>query len=141
MNGNPIIEQFLAQQFGDNPQLQAMFSMMQQRQPDTSVESIDAEPVTHVPVAEMQAKLDKAHARIAYLKRNIAGLEAQLDDFETFEEDIAHALGACIYCWGEDSSCRACRGKGTPGTFEPDEERYKRWILPAVRRYQSLTSK
>ena len=61
-------------------------------------------------------------------------LEAQLDDLEAFEEDIAHALGACIYCWGEDSGCRTCRGKGKPGALEPDEELFSRWVLPAVLR-------
>lgn len=142
MNSNPIIEQFLAQQFGDNPKLQAMLSMMQQRQqPLTSIETIDeAEPVTHAPVAEMQTQLDKAHARIAQLKKRLANLEAHLNDLEAFEEDMAHALGACIYCWGEDPGCRTCRGKGKPGALEPDEELFNRWVVPAVRRSQSLTS-
>ena len=64
-----MIEQFLAQQFGDNPQMQAMLSMMQQRQ-TIAIESTVAEAET-IASAELQEQLKRAHSKITQLKKMV----------------------------------------------------------------------
>jgi hypothetical protein len=48
-------------------------------------------------------------------------------------DTLAAALGACCLCWGADSACRVCRGRGRPGFSQPDEESFVELVLPAVR--------
>ena len=47
--------------------------------------------------------------------------------------DLAAALGACL-CWGEDPACRTCQGDGIPAWTDPDDELYRDYVLPAMRR-------
>lgn len=46
---------------------------------------------------------------------------------------LAAALGACE-CWGRDPGCELCAGDGAPGWTDPDEDLYREFVLPAVRR-------
>lgn len=46
---------------------------------------------------------------------------------------LAAALGACE-CWGDDPACAVCGGAGSPAWLEPDEELFREYVLPAVRR-------
>lgn len=46
---------------------------------------------------------------------------------------VALALGSC-HCLGEDPDCEDCRGRGVPGTLEPDRASFARFVLPAVRK-------
>ena len=132
MNGNPMLEQMLMQQFGDDPQMQAIFSMMQQRQSDrTNGEAGELEE-KQVELEHCQARFKKAVTLIERQKKVIAQLQHQLEQLDGFQEDLALALGACTLCWGEDAACRACRGRGKPGIFQPDETLFNAWVLPAT---------
>ena len=55
-----------------------------------------------------------------------------------YGDRLAAALGACPACWGEDPSCRWCRGRGAPGALAPDPEEFTTWVVPAVRAHVRL---
>jgi hypothetical protein len=63
--------------------------------------------------------------------------EAQMLDEEvrrllTLVADVAAALGACTRCLGTDERCSVCGGSGTPGTSNPDRDRFAEFVAPAV---------
>jgi hypothetical protein len=64
------------------------------------------------------------------LKQNYQSLIGQLDV-------LAEALGACPHCWGEDTSCHYCRGKGVPGYFPPDQAQFDFFIKPVIQKFKS----
>src|SRR5438128_12681744 len=43
---------------------------------------------------------------------------------------LARALGACPSCWGEDTGCRLCRGRGKPGSWFPDDDAFGQFVVP-----------
>jgi hypothetical protein len=44
---------------------------------------------------------------------------------------LVAALGACE-CWGEDSDCTECSGRGSAGWMPPDPALYDEYVRPAV---------
>lgn len=70
--------------------------------------------------------------RLAKKKKVLAQLENLLQENRQLAEEnrklwerldgLAEALGACAECWGEDPSCRRCRGRGRPGYYLPDPD-------------------
>src|SRR5271156_3635946 len=54
---------------------------------------------------------------------------------------LAAALGACCLCWGQDLSCRSCRGRGGPGFCIPDEELFEEYVVPAIHTFRAQKAK
>jgi len=52
-------------------------------------------------------------------------------------DTAAAALGACSLCWGAETTCRVCRGRGRPGFAIPDKELFNELVVPAVRMVQA----
>lgn len=114
----------LAQMGKDNPSVAAILKMMEAqkaaaatREPvliEGAVAGVSAEDLT-----EMSAQLEVVRAEVNTLRARC--------------DAVAAALGACALCWGEDASCRACRGHGAPGHCIPDQELFCEFVVPAVR--------
>ena len=58
---------------------------------------------------------------------------AEVQRLRSFSDDLAAALGACPECWGTESGCRLCRGRGSPGCMPPDTGLFARWVAPALK--------
>ena len=71
------------------------------------------------------------------LRRRIARLQTELTMRDDFLGVLAGALGACEQCWGEDTLCTQCQGRGRPAWRLPDPEQFERFIAPAARRLAS----
>src|SRR5215216_2298391 len=69
---------------------------------------------------------------IERLEDQMKHLQAELEYLRERNDMLALALGACYLCWGEDSHCPACQGKGRPGSILPEKRVFSRWILPAI---------
>lgn len=124
-----MLDQLLAQQMGDNPQLQMLLSLMQtQNQADTSENKNDE-------MVSLQTKLEKSAAHIQRLREHIKAMEECIAVLENNQDNFAGAIGACAFCFGTDESCRACRGKGKPGAFIPDATLYAHYVAPVIRRH------
>ncbi len=132
MEQNQLLEQMIAQQAADNPQLQTMLAMMQQSKANKTATGEGSD--TEQELAACRARLSKAIAKIKQMSEGMEALQQDLAAMVHFGEELAHAVGACTFCWGEDIACRACRGRGKPGSFEPDPALFQRFVLPAYRR-------
>ena len=44
---------------------------------------------------------------------------------------FSSAVGACE-CWGEDSGCTHCQGKGRPGYFQVNERAFREYVMPCM---------
>lgn len=117
----------------ENPQYLAMYNLMQQMKANRE-NSTESEPGEARELAAYKARLAKASARIKQLTLEVEEMRESLSNSDRLEEDLANALGACVFCWGEDPTCRGCRGKGKPGAFEPDHALFTQFVLPALRR-------
>lgn len=124
-----MLDQFLAQQIGDNPQLQALLSLMQTQDQNNDVE------IKREEIILLQSKLEKALAHIDHLRGHIQTLESVIIALENQRDDFAEAVGACTFCFGDDDLCRACRGKGKPGTFVPKSALYAQYVAPVIKKH------
>lgn len=136
MNTQVLMEQMLGQQFADNPQLQAMMAMMQQQ--NSHAQAVREEEETQI--KKLQDALRQSHAVIQRLRARVDELEVELEAADRFEDEIALALGACPACWGADTTCRSCRGRGLPGFMVPDEGLFQQFVQPILLRHPGLVS-
>lgn len=129
----------LGQMEANRPDLASSFALIRQYQQSKDDDSSgpvrqEADRTTELEqLLEKQIKLNKRlfdHYR--RLESNYEGLVKHLDD-------LADATGACPHCWGEDSSCSYCRGKGKPGFFEPDTQQYDIYIRPLLGKTKSVS--
>ena len=109
----------LSNQFSDNPLMAALIgSMMSQAQADD-------EPAEKPP--EYERILMRAKKIIRALKQELATADEML-------RYLAEVFGACPICWGQNRLCPGCKGKGSPGSYEPLESELLRWVEPALKR-------
>ncbi|MBL0925985.1 MAG: hypothetical protein IBJ12_16150 [Sphingomonadaceae bacterium] len=73
-------------------------------------------------IAELSERLDASEARLTKMTRIARQLHEAGRVASVRLSRLAAALGACGICWGEDSSCLGCRGRGRPGMMRPDPE-------------------
>ncbi|MBX9813542.1 MAG: hypothetical protein K2X76_02440 [Sphingomonas sp.] len=109
-----------------NPQLAMLAQLMQAR-------TIVAEPVSpdlSDEVVRLAEQLAAAEAKIDAMKRQARRLVGNYHAACDRLADLAAALGACGLCWGEDSGCPSCRGRGRPGMVRPDPEIRARLLGP-----------
>ena len=83
-------------------------------------------------IMELQTLLEKQRS----INRNlIKQYERLKDNYELLigqMDEIANATGACPHCWGEESTCNYCRGRGKPGSFFPDQQNFDIYIKPVI---------
>jgi len=70
---------------------------------------------------------------------DIRQFRQELNDLRDVNDTVAAALGACPVCWGGDTGCEECQGKGYSGSARPDAQLFKELVLPAVRRMRSVS--
>jgi hypothetical protein len=68
-------------------------------------------------------------------------LKEDFDDAMDELDDLAHALGACDECWGENKRCPKCRGNGVSGWRTPNTALFRSLILPALQKIPWLEIK
>jgi hypothetical protein len=66
-------------------------------------------------------------------------LLAEVQELRLRCDALASALGACPLCWGVETACRVCRGRGGPGFSTPDRELFNELVVPAVRMVKAQT--
>lgn len=117
---NPMVGQIL-QQLGEGSSGAREGTVVDAEPIEVPMTSQECSPALLPPAAETQP--DTRHE----------SLLAELGIARARVDRCAAALGACGACWGTDSECRACRGRGWPGYSMPDEGLFQELIVPAIR--------
>jgi hypothetical protein len=87
------------------------------------------------PAAEHgEADVETAERKLVRARHTIRALREDLSTADTMLRYVAEVFGACETCWGRDSSCPRCTGRGTPGSSVPLEEELLTWVVPALQR-------
>jgi hypothetical protein len=115
----PSMPDLLEQALGDNPLAAPLAAAMRKRQQLSEAEVYDE--------AEETEEDSTAADVLRRLYEEVEVLRARNDQ-------LAHALGACPRCWGEDVSCPRCQGRGHPGGRLPDAGLFVSFVAPAIRR-------
>lgn len=105
----------------DDPRMAMLMQMMQGQRGEASNDAGKPDDRDDL-IAELSERLDASEARLTKMTR-IARQLHEAGRIASFRlSRLAAALGACGICWGEDSSCLGCRGRGKPGMIRPDPE-------------------
>lgn len=120
MANNQLYKKLLERLLQDRPDLAQYAEVL--NQDDEEVD--DSSPLR---IQELENKLRK-------MQVGRARMEQDLNDTLDELEELAKALGACTECWGEDSRCPQCHGKGRSGFREPDRSLFDRLVYPALRK-------
>jgi hypothetical protein len=75
--------------------------------------------------------------RATELKETLRAVGEELRALRSLNDDLAAALGACRLCWGADPDCPRCDGRGGAGWIQPDPDKYRMFVEPAIRRTSS----
>ena len=115
----------------------SLIRQFQQSQKNNNRNADDADE--EGPAKELERLLQKQkgineelHGHYERLKKNYRMLIAQLDD-------MAEAIGACPHCWGDDTFCNYCHGRGKPGYFAPVQEHFDAYVRPVILKLKSNT--
>lgn len=121
MGGGPAPDpaQLMHDLASGDPRMQILMQMLQSQQQPSNDDNVPDE--RDALIAELSGRLDAAETRLT----KMTGIARQLHEAGRIAArrltDLAAALGACGLCWGEDPSCRGCRGRGRPGMVRPDQ--------------------
>jgi hypothetical protein len=76
------------------------------------------------------------HCRIelAQAKRAVHTMRQLLEPASEIVTYVAEIFGACPTCWGLESACAQCHGRGRAGWSEPSAEEMMSWVEPALER-------
>jgi hypothetical protein len=133
--GGRSMQDMLAQLAQSNPKLSSLLQQMNTRSAPGVVVDAETNEVAG-PSAREEFVEDANSAAIAMTEEIRGQAQAAMADLAIYAERTdrcAAALGACGLCWGEDTNCRACRGRGRPGFALPDEMLFEEMIVPAIR--------
>lgn len=101
-----------------NPWLALMGEMMQQREAE----------------AQEASELTDCRQRLGRAREVIGRLRQEMEAAHAIVNYISQVFGACPRCWGQDTTCRQCDGRGVPGAFAPQEDELLAWAEPALNR-------
>ncbi|NDJ16439.1 hypothetical protein [Myxacorys almedinensis] len=133
----------LEEMLNDNSDLDPMARMVLSQALSTSNaqkdedHEIDLDDDDEAPSRRRRA-IKRLRSRFTAMQQQIELLQQQIEELETHNDELAAALGACYLCWGQDSHCPECHGKGKPGTMALDWALFEEWVLPAVRAAREL---
>ena len=138
---NPISPELLSQLAANgNPMASLLAKHMAQTQARPTVIEVQPEEVTSFSEQPAQESLDAPDPAVSELRAHVESMFAELKQLRERMDDLAAALGACCLCWGRDSQCRICRGRGTPGFSRPEQALFEEFVLPAIRTLRAQTA-
>jgi hypothetical protein len=129
-------QDLLARLGQDNPTAAALLQMFATQRaaaaPPREIIEGSAVDVTDEEIEGLRVELTARAEETRRLQIELRRAQAELAQLRERSDLLAEALGACALCWGQDPSCRACRGHGLPGKSIPDATLFYEYVLPAV---------
>ena len=120
-----------------DPSLSLLSGFLEQRQRQLE-EELQREEAEEQQRREEDRVADARRDLVQTARAQIAALAGELERLQARVDALAAALGSCSECWGEDESCRWCRGRGSPGFMPPEPQEFARLVVPAVRMHARL---
>ncbi|MBF2062895.1 MAG: hypothetical protein IGS39_00440 [Calothrix sp. C42_A2020_038] len=87
-------------------------------------------------IASAQVHSQEMAKAVNQLRQKVNDMYAELEELRARNDMLAAALGACYLCWGDNSTCEMCEGKGYPGFFSPDKQLFRQFVMPVVYRHK-----
>jgi hypothetical protein len=138
-------KELLARLANSNPIVGALLKQMAEQQEAAARSSavIDVDPIEQPAELPEHAghSSDDSAAALEELRQLTESMRVELHLLRERNDLFAAALGACCHCWGQDLSCRSCRGRGGPGFSMPDESLFAEYIVPAIHTLQAQRTK
>lgn len=119
----PDIDSMLGDFARQNPNLAWLTQMIAAQRQQAAIQQPEPEPEIDprlLQYDELLEELALAEVRADKLRKVARHLSKELETAHGLLADLAAAFGACGLCWGDDNTCRSCRGRGKPGRFAPD---------------------
>jgi hypothetical protein len=91
-------------------------------------------------IESAQVRSQEMTKAVNQLRQKVDNMYAELEELRARNDMLAAALGACYLCWGDDSKCEVCGGKGYPGFFPADKQHFRSLVMPAVYRQKQESS-
>ena len=127
-NQNPL--SFLLEQLGEtNPKMKMLTELIKKQQATQS----EANQASQGPNESENSEPKHVHMR----QENELLRQENLLLVERIEA-LAAALGACPECWGENEDCELCRGRGTPGSMQPDRDMFRAYVVPVLEKLRRI---
>ena len=116
------------------PDLSESFSLIRQFQKEKNGgnNNIEYAEIETSKVQQLEMLLEKQHTINKSLLQHYNQLEKNYQLLIKQLDEVAEAMGACPHCWGEDSTCNYCRGRGVPGYFQPSQGYFDTYIKPVI---------
>jgi hypothetical protein len=142
-NSNPAVASLLQQLKAQQQQAATRSEIIDVEAAPTHAASLEAgEASAGAESAGSIEEPDDAYAcELHELQRRADLMCAELKLLRERNDLLAAALGACCLCWGQDLSCRSCRGRGGPGFCIPDEELFEEYVVPAIHTFRAQKAK
>ncbi|RDS81107.1 hypothetical protein DWU98_11185 [Dyella monticola] len=144
---NEATQDLLAQLGQSNPLLSAFVKQMGESHataPTREPVIIDAQEVETQVVSptqsDVESPVDTMNDAVNALREHAQQMFAELQILRERSDSLASALGACCLCWGHDTDCRNCHGRGAPGFSLPHETQFEEFVLPAIRTLKAQMS-
>jgi hypothetical protein len=132
-----LADRLCAQNPALRPIAEQMMKTRAQRRANTEGPIIEGSVVTEDAAMDPRAEQMTGEASsVAELRTQVEGMAEDLSRLEERNCDLAAALGACSVCWGGDTNCRLCRGRGHPGFTMPDHDLFLTYVVPAARMWR-----
>jgi hypothetical protein len=133
MDFETLLTQMAAQRPDLNDSLSLLREYSKKQQTNKEDNEVDVQTESeHIKELEMLIEKQKNINRnllkqFEHIKDNYGMLLGQI-------EEMANATGACPECWGEDVTCKYCRGRGKPGYYLPDPQLFDTYIKPVIQK-------
>lgn len=85
-----------------------------------------------------QRDAETAPATVTGDGNDLQELRQEIEDLREVNDTVAAALGACALCWGGDSGCEECAGRGKAGSALPEPRLFEKLVAPAIRRVSAV---
>jgi hypothetical protein len=138
-----LVRSQLEAQSHANPKAALILRLLEQRRLRQEAqareqEAADVEDDIGVPAAEFAVTEVASSEDLQNLNQVVGDLYAELTTLRARHQALASATGACPSCFGEDSSCERCHGRGVPGSRAPEPTQFRKYVLPAMKRARAI---
>ena len=143
-NQTALLKEMLSKIRLDDPKVK---SLIKQRNSNSRTGGTQKEIIREI-VRRLKIQNKKLLEQVASLKDQVRKtkkdrdqISDRLNELQKLNKSLSDALGSCDICWGENSECVNCSGKGYPGWRTINRRLFNIYILPTLEKLYGLSRK